>query len=130
MEELPPGAGAERRRRARQRRIDPGDVGEDEEEGERELGDDQRELDRYWNAFLEAGGEAQACGWLIDRFGVRWQIVPAALDEMVREADPVRSKRVTWWMSRVPIGIPSNRGFRANSPSLRMCPTSPRADSF
>jgi predicted 3-demethylubiquinone-9 3-methyltransferase (glyoxalase superfamily) len=57
--------------------------------------DDQAELDRYWNALLEGGGKPQACGWLIDRFGLRWQIVPAALDEMMRGADPARSKRVT-----------------------------------
>ncbi|HXE58246.1 MAG TPA: VOC family protein [Gemmatimonadales bacterium] len=59
------------------------------------LCDDQAELDRYWNALLAGGGEPQACGWLIDRFGVRWQIVPAALDEMMRDADPARVKRVT-----------------------------------
>lgn len=57
--------------------------------------DDQAELDRYWNALLENGGKAQACGWLIDRFGVRWQIVPAVLDEMMRTPDPARSKKVT-----------------------------------
>jgi predicted 3-demethylubiquinone-9 3-methyltransferase (glyoxalase superfamily) len=57
--------------------------------------DDQAELDRYWDALLEDGGEPQACGWLIDRFGVRWQIVPAALDEMMRDVDPERSKRVS-----------------------------------
>src|SRR5687768_1156193 len=59
------------------------------------LCDDQAELDRYWNALLEGGGKPQACGWLIDRFGVRWQIVPAVFDEMMRDADPARSKRVT-----------------------------------
>ena len=57
--------------------------------------DDQEELDRYWNALLKAGGKAQACGWLIDRFGLRWQIVPAILDEMMGDKDPARSKRVT-----------------------------------
>jgi predicted 3-demethylubiquinone-9 3-methyltransferase (glyoxalase superfamily) len=59
------------------------------------LCDDQAELDRYWNALLEGGGKAQACGWLIDRFGLRWQIVPAALDEMMRDSDRTRSKRVS-----------------------------------
>jgi predicted 3-demethylubiquinone-9 3-methyltransferase (glyoxalase superfamily) len=58
------------------------------------LCDDQAELDRYWNALLEGGGKPQACGWLIDRFGLRWQIVPAVLDEMMREGDAARSKRV------------------------------------
>jgi predicted 3-demethylubiquinone-9 3-methyltransferase (glyoxalase superfamily) len=57
--------------------------------------DDQAELDRYWNAFLEDGGKPQACGWLIDRWGVRWQIVPAIFDEMMADEDPARSKRVT-----------------------------------
>ena len=57
--------------------------------------DDQAELDRYWNALLEGGGKPQACGWLIDRFGLRWQIVPAALDEMLRDPDPARTKRVS-----------------------------------
>ena len=59
------------------------------------LCDDQAELDRYWDALLQGGGKAQACGWLIDRFGLRWQIVPAALDEMMGAEDPARSKRVT-----------------------------------
>src|SRR6266436_2252142 len=65
------------------------------------LCDDQAELDRYWNALLEGGGKAQACGWLIDRFGLRWQIVPAILDELMRDKDPARSKRVTDAMLRM-----------------------------
>ena len=56
---------------------------------------DQSELDRYWSALLEDGGKPQACGWLIDRYGVRWQIVPKVLSDMMDEKDPVRSKRVT-----------------------------------
>src|SRR5688572_6447089 len=59
------------------------------------LCDDQAELDRYWNALLEGGGKAQACGWLIDRFGLRWQIVPSMLDEALRDQDKARSKRIT-----------------------------------
>jgi len=59
------------------------------------LCENQAELDRYWNALLEGGGKPQACGWLIDRFGLRWQIVPAVLDEMMRDKDAARSKRVT-----------------------------------
>ena len=57
--------------------------------------DDQAELDRYWNALLDNGGQAQACGWLIDKFGLRWQIVPAIMDEMMSDTDPARSKRAT-----------------------------------
>ena len=59
------------------------------------LCDDQAELDRYWKALLEGEGRPQACGWLIDRFGLRWQIIPAAFDEMMRDKDAARSKRVT-----------------------------------
>lgn len=59
------------------------------------LCDDQAELDRYWDALLAGGGRPQACGWLVDRFGVRWQLVPAALDTMLRDADPARAKLVT-----------------------------------
>lgn len=54
---------------------------------------DQQELDRYWDALLE-GGTPQACGWLIDRYGVRWQIVPEVLETMMRDADPERTRRV------------------------------------
>jgi predicted 3-demethylubiquinone-9 3-methyltransferase (glyoxalase superfamily) len=57
--------------------------------------DDQAELDRYWNALLEGGGKPQACGWLIDRFGLRWQIVPAILDDLMADKDQARAKRVT-----------------------------------
>ena len=59
------------------------------------LCDDQSELDRYWNALIQGGGKAVACGWLIDRYGVRWQIVPAIMDEMMGDKDVARSKRVT-----------------------------------
>lgn len=59
------------------------------------LCNDQAELDRYWDAIAEGGGKPQACGWIIDRFGVRWQIVPAAMDEMMRDKDTARLKRVS-----------------------------------
>ena len=58
------------------------------------LCDDQAELDRYWNALIDGGGKPQACGWLIDRYGLRWQIVPAVLDELMSDKDPARAKRV------------------------------------
>jgi predicted 3-demethylubiquinone-9 3-methyltransferase (glyoxalase superfamily) len=58
------------------------------------LCDNQAELDRYWSALLEGGGREQACGWLADRFGLRWQIVPAVLDQMMSDSDPARAKRV------------------------------------
>jgi len=54
---------------------------------------DQTELDRLWNG-LSDGGETQQCGWLKDRYGVFWQIVPAALQEMIRDPDRARAGRV------------------------------------
>jgi predicted 3-demethylubiquinone-9 3-methyltransferase (glyoxalase superfamily) len=57
--------------------------------------DDQAELDRYWNAILEHGGTPQACGWINDRWGVSWQIVPRILAELMSEKDERKSKRVT-----------------------------------
>jgi predicted 3-demethylubiquinone-9 3-methyltransferase (glyoxalase superfamily) len=56
--------------------------------------EDQAELDRYWNALLEGGGEPQACGWLVDKFGLRWQIVPRLLGELMRTDDATRGRRV------------------------------------
>ena len=55
--------------------------------------DNQAEIDRYWDALLE-GGSAEQCGWLKDRFGVSWQIVPAGFGEMMADPDRARAKRV------------------------------------
>jgi predicted 3-demethylubiquinone-9 3-methyltransferase (glyoxalase superfamily) len=57
--------------------------------------DDQAELDRYWDAILKGGGKEMACGWITDRFGLRWQIVPRVLEELMADKDPVKSKRVS-----------------------------------
>lgn len=55
----------------------------------------QEELDYYWEKLSEGGDEkAQICGWLKDRFGVSWQIVPANLSEMISDPDPKKSERV------------------------------------
>jgi predicted 3-demethylubiquinone-9 3-methyltransferase (glyoxalase superfamily) len=56
--------------------------------------DTQAELDNYWNAILEGGGKAVQCGWITDRFGVRWQIVPEILDELMADKDQAKAKRV------------------------------------
>jgi len=56
---------------------------------------DQKELDRYWDALLAGGGKTQACGWLIDRFGLRWQVVPEVMEEMMAGSDKAASKRAT-----------------------------------
>jgi predicted 3-demethylubiquinone-9 3-methyltransferase (glyoxalase superfamily) len=60
----------------------------------------QAEIDRYWNALLENGGKPLACGWLMDRYGVRWQIVPVRLLEMYRHPDKEKGKRVAEEMMR------------------------------
>lgn len=54
---------------------------------------DQAELDRYWNALLE-GGSPEGCGWLKDRFGVSWQLVPNDLIAMMSDPDAAKAKRV------------------------------------
>ena len=54
--------------------------------------EDQAELDRYWQALL-AGGSAEQCGWLKDRFGLSWQIVPTVLAKMMSDPDRIKSKR-------------------------------------
>ena len=56
--------------------------------------DDQAEVDRYWNALLQ-GGKPEACGWLKDRYGVSWQIVPRALFTMMADSDRAKAKRAT-----------------------------------
>jgi predicted 3-demethylubiquinone-9 3-methyltransferase (glyoxalase superfamily) len=53
----------------------------------------QEEVDRLWEK-LSDGGERQQCGWLKDKFGVSWQIVPVVLIEMLNDPDPVKSQRV------------------------------------
>ena len=55
---------------------------------------DQAEVDRYWNALLE-GGSTEACGWLKDRYGVSWQIIPTVLFEMMADPDRVKAKRAS-----------------------------------
>lgn len=53
----------------------------------------QPEIDELWEK-LSKGGEKQPCGWLKDRFGVSWQIIPPVLGEMLSDKDPAKSKRV------------------------------------
>ena len=64
------------------------------------LCDDQAELDRYWEALLKNGGKPQACGWIIDKYGLRWQIVPTALGEMMTDKDQAKAKRAAAEMLR------------------------------
>jgi predicted 3-demethylubiquinone-9 3-methyltransferase (glyoxalase superfamily) len=55
--------------------------------------EDQKEVDRLWDA-LSAGGKTEACGWLKDRYGLSWQITPRVLNEMMKDKDRSRAKRV------------------------------------
>ena len=55
--------------------------------------EDQAEVDRYWNALIADGGEPSVCGWLKDRFGVSWQVVPKVLPGYLRSDDREAAKR-------------------------------------
>jgi predicted 3-demethylubiquinone-9 3-methyltransferase (glyoxalase superfamily) len=52
----------------------------------------QEEVDHYWERLTD-GGEEGPCGWLKDRYGLSWQVVPTVLDEAVRDDDPARAQR-------------------------------------
>ena len=54
----------------------------------------QKEVDRYWKAILRNGGKEVACGWIQDKYGVRWQIVPTALMDMMADRDRKKAARV------------------------------------
>jgi len=54
---------------------------------------DQDEVDYYWDALLAGGGEESQCGWLKDRFGLSWQIVPDEMGELMTDPDPERAQR-------------------------------------
>lgn len=58
------------------------------------LCDSQEEVDHYWDS-LVSGGEESQCGWLKDRFGVSWQVVPTRLTELLSSGDPGVAQRVT-----------------------------------
>ncbi|HEX7095245.1 MAG TPA: VOC family protein [Acidimicrobiales bacterium] len=56
--------------------------------------DDQDEIDRYWEALTADGGEESRCGWLKDKFGISWQLIPAQFGEMMSSATPEQAARV------------------------------------
>jgi predicted 3-demethylubiquinone-9 3-methyltransferase (glyoxalase superfamily) len=55
---------------------------------------DQDEIDGYWAALTEGGGQPGPCGWLKDKFGVSWQIVPRRLTELLADSDRAKAQRV------------------------------------
>ena len=55
--------------------------------------EDQAEVDRYWDALVEGGGEHSMCGWLKDRFGLSWQVVPREMGELLGGPDPEGAAR-------------------------------------
>ncbi|MBN3752732.1 VOC family protein [Paraburkholderia sp. Tr-20389] len=55
--------------------------------------DTQEEVDTLWNKLLEGGGSPVQCGWLTDRYGVSWQIVPTAMMKFLTDKDPAKVKR-------------------------------------
>jgi predicted 3-demethylubiquinone-9 3-methyltransferase (glyoxalase superfamily) len=56
--------------------------------------DSQEEVDFYWNTFIEDGGEPSQCGWLKDKYGLSWQVIPSILTELLGDADRERANRV------------------------------------
>lgn len=64
--------------------------------------DSQAEVDYFWERLSEGGDkQAQQCGWLKDRYGVSWQVIPVALLEMIRDPDDEKSQRATAAMLRM-----------------------------
>ena len=61
----------------------------------------QVEVDYYWNTLSADGGEESMCGWVKDKFGLWWQIVPTALGEYMNDPDPAKAQRVTQAMLKM-----------------------------
>jgi predicted 3-demethylubiquinone-9 3-methyltransferase (glyoxalase superfamily) len=56
--------------------------------------EDQKEVDRIWDAILKNGGRTEQCGWIRDRWNVPWQIIPKALPKLIGDPDPAKARRV------------------------------------
>lgn len=75
----------------------------------------QSELDRIWDGLLD-GGQPQACGWLIDRWGLRWQIVPQGLNDMMADLDTAAAARTAQaMMSMVKFDIAALKAAHART---------------
>ncbi len=55
--------------------------------------DGQEEVDRYWDAFINSGGSEGRCGWLKDKYGLSWQIIPRQLGESLSNPDPSKARK-------------------------------------
>lgn len=55
--------------------------------------DSQEEVDYYWEKLTADGGEEGVCGWLKDKYGLSWQVIPTGMDEMLTDPDPEKSQR-------------------------------------
>ena len=62
---------------------------------------DQKETDHLWNTLISGGGRESMCGWLKDRYGVSWQIVPKRLIELMNDTDPAKSQKVVQAMLKM-----------------------------
>jgi predicted 3-demethylubiquinone-9 3-methyltransferase (glyoxalase superfamily) len=63
--------------------------------------DTQAEIDKYWDGLLEGGGKPEQCGWLRDRYGLCWQIVPRVLNEMNASPDRAAARRAAEAMMKM-----------------------------
>ena len=54
--------------------------------------EDQAEVDKYWNALIADGGEESQCGWLKDKFGLSWQIIPKQLSQLMSDSNPAKAQ--------------------------------------
>jgi predicted 3-demethylubiquinone-9 3-methyltransferase (glyoxalase superfamily) len=62
---------------------------------------DQAEVDYYWNTFINDGGKAQDCAWCQDKYGMRWQIVPTRLKELMMDSDMEKANKVMQAMMKM-----------------------------
>jgi predicted 3-demethylubiquinone-9 3-methyltransferase (glyoxalase superfamily) len=62
---------------------------------------DQAEVDRFWDRFIGDGGEESMCGWLKDKYGLSWQVVPTGMEEVFADPDPARAQRAVQAMMQM-----------------------------
>ncbi len=63
--------------------------------------EDQKEVDYFWDSLLAGGGQESMCGWLKDRFGVSWQVIPRALPKLLSDPDPEKAQRASAAMMKM-----------------------------